>query len=148
MKRNDIEYTADAEIYAIEECAQYARGDTISDRMVEKADSLVDVYDAQVIKWAADNPEWVDEAMAAGLVDTRNLGGNAMTAIAQAAQFEYYFHMLYENKAAIALNYAFDYMDADEIPDELAEQIIDAADGLDKFAEIEQIIDDYKADHE
>lgn len=148
MKRNDIEYTMDADITAIEECAQYARGDTISDRIADKADSLVDVYDRDAIDWGARHPEWVDEAANNGLIDASSTGGNLLARAAQAGQYEYYLHMLYENKAAIALNYAFDYMDADEIPDELAEQIIDAADGLDTFAEIEQIIDDYKADHE
>ena len=148
MKRNDIEYTMDADTLAIEECAQYARGDTISDRIADKADALIDVYDRDAIEWGAQHPEWVDEAAANGLIDTRNTDGNLLARAAQAGQYEYYLHMLYENKAAIALNYAFDYMDADEIPDDLAEQITDAADGLDRFAEIEQIVDDYKADHE
>ncbi len=141
MKKSDIEYTIDADESTIADCADN-RGEYISDAISETADASIDIYTAPLLEWAAHNYEYIDEAAANGLVDIRNTD-NVMVKMAQAGQYEYYSQMLYKNKTAIVLLYAFEKMDTDEIPDELAERLTDEADNIDRFGEIDEIIAEY-----
>lgn len=141
MKKGDIEYTIDADESTIADCADN-RGEYINDAISETADASIEIYTAPLLEWAAHNSECVDDAVANGLVDMRNTD-NIMVKMAQAGQYEYYTQMLYKNKAAIVLLYAFEKMDTDEIPDDLAEQLTDVADNIDRFGEIDDLIAEY-----
>lgn len=145
MKKNDIEYLTD-EADLVQECADN-RGEYISDAISETADGAIDIYTSDLLEWAADNSEYIDEAAKSGLVDMQNTN-NIMVRLAQAGQYEYYTEQLYKDKAAIVLNYAFNALDSDEMPDDLAERLTDKADNIDRFAEIDDIIADYKAENE
>lgn len=146
MKKQDIEYTIDADESVIADCADN-RSEYICDAISETADAAIDIYTADLLAWAARNSDYVDEAAANGLVDMQNTD-NFMVKLAQAGQYEYYSQMLYENRAAIVLLYAFEKMDTDEMPDDLAEKLTDEADNIDRFSEIDDIITEYKAENE
>lgn len=145
MKRNEIEYLTD-EAGIVRDCADN-RSEYICDAISETADNAIDIYTRELLEWAIDNTEYIDEAAQSGLVDMRN-ADNIMVKLAQAGQYEYYTQQLYKDKAAIVLNYAFEYLKTDEIPDELAERLTDKADDIDRFSEIDDIIAKYKAENE
>lgn len=145
MKKQYIEYTNDADESLIQDCANYG-GEYISDAIGEIADNAVDIYTSDLLDWAARNYDYCDDAVKNGLVDLNNCD-NVMVKLAQAGQYEYYSQMLYENRKAIILLYAFDRLDSDEMPDELAEILTDKADTLDKFSEIDDLIAEYKENH-
>jgi hypothetical protein len=145
MKKNDIEYLSD-ETDLVQDCASN-RGEYISDAISETADNAIDIYNADLLDWAAHNSDYIDEAAQSGLVDMQNTD-NIMIKLAQAGQYEYYTQQLYKDKAAIVLNYAFDRLESDEMPDELAERLQDEADNIDRFSEIDDIIAEYKAENE
>lgn len=145
MIKSDIEYLSD-EIDLIKDCADN-RSEYISDAISETADGAIDIYNHDLLEWAAHNSEYIDEAAQSGLVDMRNTD-NIMIKLAQAGQYEYYTEQLYKDKAAIVLNYAFNSMGSDEMPDDLAERLTDEADNIDRFSEIDDIIADYKAENE
>lgn len=145
MKRNEIEYLSD-ETDLVCDCADN-RGEYICDAISETADGAIDIYNADLLEWAARNSDYIDEAAQSGLVDMQNTD-NIMIKLAQAGQYEYYTQQLYKDKAAIVLNYAFNSLETDEMPDELAERLTDEADNIDRFSEIDDIIADYKAENE
>lgn len=140
MKRNEIEYLTD-EADIVRDCADN-RNEYICDAISETADNAIDIYNSDLLEWAARNSEYIDEAAQAGLVDMRNTD-NIMIKLAQAGQYEYYTQQLYKDKAAIVLNYAFEYLKTDEIPDDLAELLESKAREYDKFSEIEADIMEY-----
>ena len=145
MKINEIEYLSD-ESDLVQDCADN-RGEYICDAISETADGAIDIYNADLLDWAARNSDYIDEAAQSGLVDMRN-ADNIMIRLAQAGQYEYYTQQLYKDKAAIVLNYAFNCLHTDEMPDELAERLLDEADNIDRFAEIDNIILEYKTENE
>lgn len=145
MKRNEIEYLSD-EMDLVRDCASNG-SEYICDAISENADGAIDIYNSDLLEWAAHNSEYIDEAAQSGLVDMQN-ADNIMIKLAQAGQYEYYTQQLYKDKAAIILNYAFNRLESDEMPDELAERLTDEADNIDRFNEIDDIIADYKAENE
>lgn len=145
MKRNEIEYLSD-EADIVRDCAGNG-SEYICDAISENADGAIDIYNSDLLDWAAHNSDYIDEAAQSGLVDMRNTD-NIMIKLAQAGQYEYYTQQLYKDKAAIVLNYAFNSLGSDEMSDELAERLTDKADDIDRFSEIDDIIAKYKAENE
>ena len=140
MIRNKIKYLTD-EAGLVRDCADN-RSEYICDAISETADNAVDIYTRELLEWAIDNPEYIDEAAQEGLVDMRNTD-NIMVKLAQAGQYEYYTQQLYKDIVAIVLNYAFEYLKTDEIPDDLAELLESKARDYDKFSEIEADLMEY-----
>lgn len=146
MKRNEIEYMNDDNRDGVLTCIDN-RSEYICDAISETADANIEIYTRPLLEWACNNYEYCDEACRNGLVDLRS-PDNIMVKIAQAGQYEYYTEQLNDEIKAIVLEYAFEYLKTDEIPDELAELLENKARNYDKFSEIEADCDEYNKNNE
>ncbi len=95
----------------------------IGDAFVEIADSNVDLYNYDLLKWLPDNYEWIEEADALGLLE--GCKGNLMR-MAQMAQYECFTQDLYDHQEDIAKYAALEglkevgvYALSDEVFDEV-----------------------------
>lgn len=145
MKRNEIEYRNDDNRDLVLSCIDCRQG-YICDAISETADCNVEIYTRPLLEWATDNYDYCDEACKQGFVDFRD-ADNILVRIAQAGQYQYYSDQLYDEITAIVLEYAFEYLKTDEIPDDLAELLESKARNYDKFSEIEADCDEYNNEH-
>ena len=79
----------------------------IGDVISEIADSNIDVYTYDLLKWLPDNYEWVEEAISQGLC---NMSEPDIPRMIMAGQYEKYSSELYECLDEIMFNYCLNYI--------------------------------------
>lgn len=82
----------------------------ICDVISEIADSNIDVYTYDLLKWLPDNYEWVEEAISQGLC---NMSEPDIPKMIMAGQYEKYSSELYECLEEIMFNYCLNYIKYD-----------------------------------
>ncbi len=125
------------------------RSDYISDRISEYADSKVDIYYSELMKWLPDNTSWLEEALEEFGWD--GCGKDFYKAV-QMAQFLAYEHECYDNEDDIIAAITYDkfrdmaYEELD-LTDMTIEEVLDAIDRVawnckdtDDVEEIEQAL--------
>lgn len=92
----------------------YSGGTYICDAITEISDGMVDIYNGDLWENAPKVSEYVEQAMAEGLVDTSSRDFSLTNAF-QAGEYEYYTAALYKNLDELACNYILNYLDGTEI---------------------------------
>lgn len=92
----------------------YSGSTYICDAITEIADGMVDIYNGDLWENAPKVSEYVEQAMAEGLVDTSSRDFSLTNAF-QAGEYEYYTAALYKNLDELACNYILNYLDGTEI---------------------------------
>lgn len=92
----------------------YSGGTYICDAITEIADGMVDIYNGDLWENAPKVSEYVEQAMAEGLVDTSSRDFSLTNAF-QAGEYEYYTAALYKNLDELSCNYILNYLDKTEI---------------------------------
>jgi len=120
----------------------------VGDAITQAADSATPIYNADIKRNAWDIEEYVEEAIASGLVDTSNI--NLMDMF-KAGYYQYYTQSLYDNLDAMVYNYIVDeineYIDSnidEEIEldfESIEEHIEDESDNFDNNNQM-SILDD------
>lgn len=70
--------------------------DDLMDDVHELADSMVDIYTHDLLKWAPDNYEWIEDAIDEGFVDLTSPAGQATSPfinMIMAGQYLYYSNL-------------------------------------------------------
>ncbi len=119
----------------------------ICDAIAEAADSAIHIYYSDLWETAPKIQEYIEEAIAEGLVDTNKFD---LIKAFQAGEYQYYTQVLYDNFETIVFNIAVNYInekypDVDIDEDELQ----DILTNIDKNSQVEDIaiaIDDFLAD--
>lgn len=115
--------------------AEYASG-YICDIITEIADSNVDIYTADLMKWNADNYSYVDDAMQEFGVPSEF----DMVRAIQMGQYLCYERAMYENLSTLIKLNILTNIDAEEITQEVLDRIDEIADAEDNNACIEDYI--------
>ena len=142
-----FENAMDDDDNAFDSFNNYSGSSYICDAIAEIADNMTDIYNGDLWKNAANVSEYIEQAMAEGLVDTSSRDFTLERAF-QAGEYEYYTAALYDNLDELCCNYILDqlaktticYVDYGENlnEDELLDLII---------KKIDSVLDDYNADN-
>lgn len=115
IKRSpSFEDAMDDDDSAFDSFNDYSSGTYICDAISEIADGMVDVYNSDLWKNAANVQEYIEQAMSEGLVNTSSRDFTLERAF-QAGEYEYYTAALYKNLDELACNYMLNYLDGTEI---------------------------------
>ena len=113
----------------------------ICDAILERADSLIDIYNCDLIEWAKMHIGDIDEA-------ADELGKpDSFIGYIQQGQFIYYEHILYDNLEDGILWAAYNELEEagiEEITEEQKQEIEDFCSGLDnnnRFEDIKEVLD-------
>ena len=115
---NRKEYEAEVMSDAIEMCKQMEEydGAYVCDGMADVANENISLSDGY--SNFAELAEWMEEAVAQGLVDMKNF---TIDNLIQAGMFEYYTQELYNNQSAIAFNVMLAYLQANAVDIDLTD---------------------------
>lgn len=91
------------EIDALESFFEYSDSTYICDAISEIADNLVPIYTINVWENVPNIREYIEEAIAQGLIDTR--GDIDLIKIFRAGYYQYYSQVLYDNLDTLCFNY-------------------------------------------
>ena len=99
----------------------------ITDAIQECADSNIDIYYHDLLKWLPDNYEWIEEAEAAGLLERAKGDIFKMT---QMAQYECFSQDMYDHQEDICKNYVLESL-KDAGVYAVSDKVADALDTID-----------------
>lgn len=118
----------------------------LCDVIMEVADSMVEICTKDLYEHAWAVSEYIEEAIANGLCDTRRPN---LTQIFQAGQYEYYTAALYENLNGLCVNWMLKELEAIDFICEFDEKDdFNESDVMECFLdEIDTLLDNYEADN-
>ena len=137
IKKDGVYFDEEDIIDLVIEFAEHSNG-YICDIISSVADNNVDIYNYNLWEWAKNNEYYIEEAVKNYGIDERNFD---LIRLFKYGQFEYYIQAIYSNLADF-IKYSILYnINAEEISEEILEEIENIANEEDNNAKIEIYID-------
>lgn len=137
IKNKKIWYEGEDITDLLVEFGDYSQG-YICDIIIEVADNNVDIYNYDLWNWARDNTCYVEQAVANSCIDCKNFD---LIRLFQLGQYEFNSEAIYSNLSDFIYYAILKNIDAEEISDNILEEIESIANEEDNNEELETYIE-------
>lgn len=111
----------------------------ICDIIMEVADNNIDIYNYNLWNWAKNNEYYIEQAVKSMGMDSKNFD---LMQLFQMAQYEFYSEAIYSNLSDFIYYAILKNVDAEEISDDILEEIENIANEEDSNEELETYIEE------